>query len=366
MLLDWRKLVGMSDEELGRLDVAAVNLACAEGLPGAPTPAQVAECIDRLDHYARSVADYTEKRMGEFRSRPDRYDGSLGKFRMVCMVDLLRGLFGVRYNEAKIPEEVPLDTADTFIHGALLGEGGTCASLPVVYTAVGRRLGYPLKLVMTQTKTAGHLFVRWDEPNGERFNFEANNTSCDSPSDDDYRKGREHGPMPPDAERYGCCLVSLSPRQELSDFMAQRGHRWLELGNSREATNSFAWSLSLSPSDRLLRNRLISTRNEWGDKLRRRQPPDFPLISVEKWPTRRFPETLPEGLERDVVFLEAWEFALANPDWDRQFWGPMRRREPIRRPTNIRVFGRDKAVDVGLHFNQYGGVIMLGGGVSNV
>src|SRR2546421_245112 len=80
MLLDWRKLVRMSDDELSRLDVAAVNLACAEGLPGAPTPAQVPECIDRLDHYAHCLADYTRKRMRDFRRNRAEYDGSEAKF----------------------------------------------------------------------------------------------------------------------------------------------------------------------------------------------------------------------------------------------------------------------------------------------
>lgn len=366
MPLDWRKLVWMSDEELGRLDMAAINLACAEGLPGAPTPAQVDECLDRLDHYARCVADYTRQRMPEFRSRAAHYDGSRGKFKMVCLVDLLRGLFGVRYNQAKIPEHVPLNTADVFIHGPLLGEGGTCASLPVVYAAVGRRLGYPLKLVMSSSATAGHLFVRWDEPGGERFNFEANSDSCDSPSDDDYRNGRQHGPMPPNAEKYGGCLVSQSPRQELSGFMVQRGFQWLEQNNPGQAADSFAWALSLSPTDKPLKNRLISTRNAWGEKLRRREPPGLPQVQVERLRPRRYPETLFEGLEHDIVLLEALEFALDQPEWERRFWGPMRRGESIQRPTVIKVVGRGGAVDVGLHFDDYGAVITIGGGLLNV
>ena len=60
------------------------------------------------------------------------------------------------------------DARSVFIHG-LLGPGraGTCSSLPVLYVAVGRQFGYPLKLVTTK----GHLFVRWDGA-GERFNVE--------------------------------------------------------------------------------------------------------------------------------------------------------------------------------------------------
>jgi hypothetical protein len=41
----------------------------------------------------------------------------------------------------KIPLDAPLDVADSFIHGIIQGNGGTCASIPVVVSAVGRRLG---------------------------------------------------------------------------------------------------------------------------------------------------------------------------------------------------------------------------------
>jgi hypothetical protein len=153
--VDWKSLALLDDEQLATRDVAAVNLACAAGLPGGPTEEQAAECIDRLDHYARSVAHYTQSHMPHFLAEPSLY-GSEARFRMVCLLRLLQNAFGVRYNTAKIDDGAAFGPADTFIHGALLGSGGTCASLPVVYAAVGRRLGYPLRLVSTWQ----HEFVR--------------------------------------------------------------------------------------------------------------------------------------------------------------------------------------------------------------
>jgi hypothetical protein len=51
------------------------------------------------------------------------------------------------------------DPSKVFLHGLLGPERvGTCSSLPVLYVAVGRQLGYPLKLVTAK----GHLFVRWE------------------------------------------------------------------------------------------------------------------------------------------------------------------------------------------------------------
>jgi hypothetical protein len=49
--------------------------------------------------------------------------------------------------------------------------------------AIGRRLGYPLRLV----RTHDHLFVRWEGLIGERFNIECTTPGFVSYSDDYYR-----------------------------------------------------------------------------------------------------------------------------------------------------------------------------------
>jgi hypothetical protein len=188
--------------------------------------------------------------MDHFLADPSHY-GSEARFRMVCLVRLLRSAFGVRYNPAKI-DDAAFGPADTFIHGALVGGGGTCASLPVVYAAVGRRVGYPLKLVSTYQ----HCFVRWDEPGGERFNFEATGPACDAPPDDYYRSGR-YLRLRPDLERRGYLMVPLTPCQELGHFLGERGIYWEEMGSFGRALEAFAWALRLMPGNLLLRNRII-------------------------------------------------------------------------------------------------------------
>jgi hypothetical protein len=104
------------------------------------------------------------------------------------MITLLQRDLGVRYNPAKKTFPFRLSGPTPLIHGIIQGNGGTCASLPVVYVAVGRRLGFPLFLVKASTKKWGHTFVRWDEP-GERFNIEATvqGPCCDL--DHHYRTG---------------------------------------------------------------------------------------------------------------------------------------------------------------------------------
>ena len=72
--------------------------------------------------------------------------------------------FQVKYVTHKIPSAAKAhigdgffaDARDVFLHGLTGPERrGTCSSLPVLHVAVGRRLGYPLKLVTTK----GHQFV---------------------------------------------------------------------------------------------------------------------------------------------------------------------------------------------------------------
>ena len=135
---------------------------------------------------------------------------------------------------------------DLFIHGIIdeNGKGRTCASMPVVYVAVGRRLGLPLYLVQTR----GHLFFRWDDSVGttihwqntdlklwippDRFNVEGSGEGIAYYSDAHYIQWpelwKEH-----DFE-HGRYLRSMTPKEESADFLVQRAECWRELGNRAE------------------------------------------------------------------------------------------------------------------------------------
>ena len=326
-MLDWRKLAILSDGELSRLDTAAVNMACAAGLPDAPTEAQILECLDRLDHYARSAEDYSHRRMPEFARQPETYDRSEPIFRVVCMVTLLQRQFGVLYNQEKKPDSASLDTTDAFIHGALIGSGGTCASLPVVYVAVGRRLGYPMKLVQAR----GHLFCRWDDGTEQRFNIEVNDTGTSSPPDYYYRSGRYE--LSPAIEKQTIFLKSQTPRQELAGFLANRGHRWLDLGRNREAAESFVWASTLAPAHKLHEFDAVTALTRWRDHLRQMTPPNFPSLQVNMPSVRRYP-AIPVAVEADMIRFEVWEKVLQNLEGQHRVMGPMRSSTSAAGPAN--------------------------------
>jgi hypothetical protein len=324
-MLHWKQLVKLPEEELSRLDVAAVNLARAADLPGAER-IDHGRCLGRLDEWAERVRQYTDRLMPQFQRKPHEYQDSESYFRALCMVTVLQRDLGLRYNPDKIPEDAPLDTADVFIHGAVLGNGGTCGSLPVVYVAVGRRLGYPLTLVSARREPWGHSFARWDDPKGERFNIEATNQGLNVFPDDYYRTGGYE--ITPEQEQKGCLLRSKTARQELAGFLAERGFGWLDVGRQRKAVEALGWAFALHPENRMYWNTFSKKLDDWRAELQRLEPPGFPALYLT-CPLRRYPETMPFAAERDIIGIEVAENLLKDPELERKWWGPLRRGERL-------------------------------------
>src|SRR5262249_10838641 len=162
------------------------------------------------------------------------------------------------------------EPADGFIHGAILGKGGTCASIPVVYAAVGRRLGYPMKIVSAKGPGFDHLLARWDNGQGERLNIEGTGHGLSCHPDESYRTG--FYAITPDIEKKGRFLVSMTPREELAIFLAQRFHFWRDVGKDRRAIDAMAWASALIPENEGFRNSLIAALNAWEDKIEKRRP----------------------------------------------------------------------------------------------
>jgi hypothetical protein len=239
----------VADELLASLDIAEVNLACAKGLPGAED-LDVGACLAKIDEWTEKVRATTSRNYDRFIREPRLFGRSLGKFYMTVLCATLQRECGVRYNPARAHDPGDArDSADRFIHGIAHGAGGTCASLPVLYAAVGRRLGYPLKVVFG----ARHLFLRWDESEVEsslardRFNIEATASGFVSHPDRFY----EHWPFPhpdPDIDpRY--YLRSLTPREELASFLCIRSIVLMDNGKFVQAIAPAGWARQLAPAD---------------------------------------------------------------------------------------------------------------------
>ena len=306
-MLTLEQLRNPTDAECDRFDLAALDLACAVGLPGSER-LDIPACLAWVDHAAAWVRHQTAMTFDQFLRSPGAYDDSEGIFRIVAMMNVLwRGL-GVHYSQERIDgAEAFTDSRDDFIHGIIEGCGGTCASLPVLLAAVGRRLGYPLKLVTT----ARHLFSRWDDPFGARFNIEINNTGLNTYPDEHYLS------WPVDIrgtkwETETKFLRSLTLREEVARTWAKRGHNLRANGRLREAIDCFATACSITTDDRLHDLCLWGLLKQRREALNQRISSNTPKLRIDFPPRRRYPG-LPIEIERDVIALEVLEGLLNEP-----------------------------------------------------
>jgi hypothetical protein len=253
-------------------DIAALNLRCAQGLPGAEALDE-GRMLDWLDQAAQRVQLETRRHWYRLTDSPSTYNTSAAYFCCYLLLQVLQEDIGVRYNPARIRDtkfQDPKcfdpdfsDSRDLFIHGMIDGPGGTCASMPVMYVAVGRRLGYPLKLVQSR----GHLFARWDDPDGrcfglpETFNVEGAGEGIASYDDEHYKTWPE--PWTEIDEAEGWYLKSMTPLQELASFLATRGDCLTDNGRLGEAVQAYAWASTIAPDDKRYQQILARTHQKW-------------------------------------------------------------------------------------------------------
>lgn len=146
---------------------------------------------------------------------------------MMALITVLQRDCGVHYNQSSLTQADAKNSKDLFIHGMIDdANGGTCASMPVLYTAVARRLGWPVKL----SHTNGHVFCRWEDAK-ERFNIEGSSRGFLRRDDEYFKKW----PFRISEEDIKTCqyLKSETPAEELAGFLSGRG--WCLESNGRMA-----------------------------------------------------------------------------------------------------------------------------------
>lgn len=318
-------------DAIGEYDVAALNLRCANGLPGAENINEE-QMLAWLDKAAKQVEFETSRHWYRFTESPTTYKMSPGYFCCYFLLQVLQEEFGVRYNPARVTDtkfQDPKcfdpdfkDSRDLFIHGLIDGPGGTCGSMPVLYLAVGRRLGYPLKLVQSR----GHLFFRWEDPEGkcfgfpERFNVDGAGEGIASHDDEHYKNWPE--PLSEFEEAESWYLKSMTPQEELAGFLSTRGDCLTDNGRLAEAVQAYEWASLLCPGDKrylqihalthnkyaLQQNRQIAYLNEMTERNRKRRDELSPLANGHLQPAKpKFHEAM-ATYNRDMM-----EFNRMNP-----------------------------------------------------
>lgn len=191
------ELLKLPPEQLEKVDIAVLNLLCAEGLRGSDR-LDMKLLLDRLDSLAVHVERETKRNQHLFDEHPEKFKNSGAYFRMAMVATVLVQDLRIQYNperekqlenghgmRSEDSKKFFGDSKDVFIHGLLDGKHyGTCASMPFLYVAVARRLGYPVTLATT----ASHFYVRYEEGNGKHLNVEATeHRAFITPSDDEYK-----------------------------------------------------------------------------------------------------------------------------------------------------------------------------------
>jgi hypothetical protein len=276
-----RQLLDSSPTQINQSDITLLNLLCADGLPGAEN-LNLRDCVVTLDGWAKRIESETERHLYRYKANPREYESSEGYFRMLMMAVVLYEDFSVRYNPERMSTPGNLDpndhffadSRDIFLHGLLSPSLnaqpsapnqappqsstlnlrlGTCSSMPVLCVAIGRRLGYPLKLATTKS----HVFLRW-EGVGERFDLEATGKGMNRYDDQHFKQW----PFPVTEQEIQAdgYLKSLTPAEELALFLSLRGHCLKEAGRMSDAIASYAEAVRLAPDARPYRVLLADAR----------------------------------------------------------------------------------------------------------
>lgn len=259
------QLLAMGPDQLAKVDIAEMNLLCAAGLPGSEGM-DIDKCLAKLDQWAARVKEVTERHLyrltdPRYKEHAEHFKHSEARFRAEWLMSTLQDDIGLHYHAGFAPPDKPAQPPKTskehFIHGLMDNDdphkafGGNCVSLPVAYIAVGRRLGYPVKLVCSKE----HTFCRWeggDHPNAkwrDRFNFDGAGNGFSIDPDEFYLSW----PRKSTPEQVELCdwLKSLTPWQELAIFVAHRGHVLAKVSNDLPgALVAFSHSARLWPTSR--------------------------------------------------------------------------------------------------------------------
>jgi len=240
--LDLGHLLSLTPSQLQGIDIAVLNLACSKGLPGCED-LNISTARQELDQWAAHVQAEIIRNHHLFTDNPDAYNNSESYFKALMMTTVLQQDMGIHYNLERMKDWDFTHGENVLLNG-LVGSlrEGTCSSLPVLYVAVGRRLGWPLYLVATR----GHCFVRWESADGKvRFNIEGSGMGMSAYSDEFY----QHWPyeLTRDDESSGMYLRSMSSCEEFANFLMERGNILEALKRMPEAEMAYAQAHALIP-----------------------------------------------------------------------------------------------------------------------
>jgi hypothetical protein len=222
-------------------NIQLLNLLCADRLPGNEN-IDIRACLARFDRLAEFIRGSIERTFRAYGASRD-FSFSRQQTWMAYLVTRMKQAFGAAYSATAKADldagiETPLsDASEVFINGLLHADQehrwGTCTSIPVLVTAIARKLGYPVRLACAHR----HRYCRW-EGAGQTFNIEASNPmGMVVHPDEHYRQWRGGLPAPVAGSTFH--FRSLTPAEEFATFMQDRV---FVLRDAARYDESFLWS----------------------------------------------------------------------------------------------------------------------------
>ena len=251
------ELLALSAEELERVDTGRMNLLCCEWISD-PATGRLEKALGRLDDWTERVRLNEKRRLPHFPKFAARYDNSLAKYKAVNLALAIQQELKCGYNMRLLKSGAVQDVRtprffrysdDVFISGLLRTGKGSCSSLPVLFVALARRLGYPVRLAMTRS----HLYCRWEDDR-ESFNMEISGEGVDDPPDGFYM-GPPFSPSKDEIRREGL-LRALTNKEALGVFLETAGLNQEANDNLPRAVECYERALRCRPNSRYL-NRLL-------------------------------------------------------------------------------------------------------------
>jgi hypothetical protein len=246
-------LTALSDDELGTVDVIALNLAVARGVPKL-SGLKSTEYCRTVDDWARRFRQWLPSREKTF-GPPARAKGKgkqdIHAFRLAKLGEFLRSEIGIhpltsppgRGDSAKPPQEA--DPGRFFVHALIDKKRASAATLPVIAVAICRRLDWPVSLAC-----AGSTLVCRYEKGKVRWNLlaEEGAPSGVRVAGDAEVIGRFR--LSPRAVMSGSDLRKLSGRQMLGVFLGLRARYFADAGQLDRAERDYCLARSQFPASR--------------------------------------------------------------------------------------------------------------------
>ena len=262
------QLISLSDAELEQVDIVEMNIAVAREIPG----------LDKLDcaAYRKTVDVWTDQfrrwlptTEHAFRQAPEKYKNDINFFRLGMLAQFLDEHVGVAYvarqkqdQKRGVKEVRYTDPGHLLLHGLIDTKQGTCATMPALHVAIGRRLGWPVTLACAKS----HYVCRYDDGKVVH-NIEATDTGHGgfaAGSDSNYMEAEG---ISRKAVACGSDLRKLTAREMLGVFVQSRARYLADTNNPAPAARDYALAYTLFPKSRKIYVGLAGHLVATGEKL---------------------------------------------------------------------------------------------------